>query len=282
MRILVLFFTLCFTTLVANAEEPQPASPAEPQNEFQKLDWHVGPQTENIASKATLKTDETLAFLDETNSSKFLELTGNIPGSGNFILVSKKSDWWAVFSFDPIGYVKDDEKIDADALLSSIKEGEESSNEERKKRGLTPLYTEGWSVAPHYDAETKRLEWGLKLNSEGHTVLNYTIRLLGRTGVMDVTLVSSPETLEQDIKELKAALPGFEFNSGERYAEYQEGDRVAEYGLAALIAGGAAAVATKKGFWAAIAGFFAAAWKFIAMAAVGAVAWLRSLFTKKS
>ena len=34
-------------------------------------------------------------------------------------------------------------------------------------------------------------------------------------------------------------------------------------------AGGAAAVATKKGFWAVIAGFFAAAWKFIAVAVVG-------------
>lgn len=278
MKIWLLFFTLCLNSLVVNAEESQ----EEPQNEFQKLDWHVGPQTENIASKATLKTDENLAFLDEANSSKFLELTGNIPGSGNFILVSKKSEWWAVFSFDPIGYVKDDEKIDADALLKDLKGGDEPSNEERKRLGLPPLYTEGWSITPHYDAETKRLEWGLKLNSEGQTVLNYTIRLLGRTGVMNVTLVSSPETLEQDVNELKAALPGFEFNSGERYAEYQEGDRIAEYGLAALIAGGAAAVATKKGFWAAIVGFFAAAWKFIAIGAVGALAWLRSFFTKKS
>jgi len=57
---------------------------------------------------------------------------------------------------------------------------------------------------------------------------------------------------------------------------------VAEFGLAALIAGGAAAVATKKGFWAVIAGFFAAAWKFIAVAVVGLLAWLRSLFKGKS
>lgn len=278
MRILALFLTLFFASYTATAEE----SAEEAPNEFQKLDWHVGPQTEDIASKATLKTSEELAFLDEANSTKFLELTGNIPDGGNFILVSKKSDWWAVFSFDPIGYVKDDEKIDGDALLQELKDSDEASNEERQRLGIPPLYTEGWSVAPHYDASTKRLEWGLKLNSEGETVLNYTIRLLGRTGVMNVTLVSSPETLEQDVKELKATLPGFEFNNGERYAEYQEGDRVAEYGLAALIAGGAAAVATKKGFWAALVGFFAAAWKFIAVAAVGVGAWLRSLFSKKS
>jgi len=278
MRALVLFFTLCFVSFATYAEE----KPGEAENPFHKLDWHKGPQTENIASKATLKTDETMAFLDEANSKKFLELTGNIPESGNFILVSTQKDWWATFSFDSIGYVKDDEKIDADALLKEIKDGDEASNEERKKLGLTPLHTEGWYIPPHYDAQTKRLEWGLKLNSDGQTVLNYTIRLLGRTGVMNATLVSSPETLDEDVKAFKAALPGFEFNSGERYAEYQEGDRVAEYGLAALIAGGAAAVATKKGFWGVIAGFLAAAWKVIAAVAVGAVAWLRSLFAKKS
>ena len=36
--------------------------------------------------------------------------------------------------------------------------------------------------------------------------------------------------------------------AGERYAEFRAGDRVAEYGLAALVLGGAAAVATKSGF----------------------------------
>ncbi len=40
----------------------------------------------------------------------------------------------------------------------------------------------------------------------------------------------------------------FTWKAGESYAEFREGDKVAEYGLAALIAGGAAAVAIKTGF----------------------------------
>ena len=278
MRLLSLFFVFLFSPFVASAA----VNPDDAAQAIRALDWHVGPQSENVASKATLKTDSTLAFLDEGNSKKFLELTGNIPKSGNYVLLSAKHNWWATFSFNPLGYVKDNEKIDPDALLQQLKDSDAAANEERKRLGISPLYTEGWYIPPHYDVESKHLEWGLKLRSEGQVVLNYTIRLLGRTGVMNVTLVSSPETLDADVRTFKAALSGFEFNGGERYAEFKQGDRVAEFGLAALIAGGAAAVATKKGFWAVIAGFFAAAWKFVAVAVVGLFAWIRSLFKSKS
>lgn len=278
MRLPSLFLSIIFFPFVASAA----VNPDDTANAIRSLDWHVGPQTEHIASKATLITDSTLAFLDEGNSKKFLELTGNIPESGNFIILSTEHNWWATFSFNPLGYVKDDEKIDPDTLLQQLKDSDAAANEERKRLGIPPLHTEGWYVPPHYDGESKHLEWGLKLRSEGQIVLNYTIRLLGRTGVMNATLVSSPETLDADVRTFKAVLPGFEFNSGERYAEFKQGDRVAEFGLAALIAGGAAAVATKKGFWAVIAGFFAAAWKFVAVAVVGFFAWLRSLFKSKS
>lgn len=278
MKLFSFFFALCFFPFSSLAA----VNPEDTAKAIRSLEWHIGPKTEQVASKATLKTDSNLAFLDEVNSKKFLELTGNIPDSGNFILFSTKNNWWATFSFDPTGYVKDDEKIDPDALLQQLKDSDEAANEERKRLGIAPLRTEGWYVPPHYDAESKRLEWGLKLSSEGHTILNYTIRLLGRTGVMNTTLVSSPETLDEDVKTFKAALPGFEFNSGERYAEFKQGDRVAEFGLAALIAGGAAAVATKKGFWAAIVGFAVAAWKVVAVAVIGLLAWVRSIFKNRS
>jgi uncharacterized membrane-anchored protein len=146
---------------------------------------------------------------------------------------------------------------------------------------MTVLTTEGWYIAPHYDRETKRLEWGVKLRSGEEIALNYTIRILGRTGVMNATLVSDPESLDEDVANFKQILKGFEFNNGERYAEFKAGDHVAEYGLAALIAGGAAAVATKKGLWAVIGSFLVAAWKLVAGVAIAALAGIRSLFKRK-
>jgi uncharacterized membrane-anchored protein len=77
--------------------------------------------------------------------------------------------------------------------------------------------------------------------------VNYTIRLLGRTGVMNAVLVSSPSSLDNDIKAFKASLGNFSFTQGQRYSEFRAGDKVAEYGLAALIVGGAAAAAAKSG-----------------------------------
>ncbi len=249
---------------------------------MRSLNWQLGPNSEAVAGKATLRTpNDQVAFLDESNSRRFLELTGNLPENGNYIILNKQDGWWADFSFNPIGYVKDDEKIDADALLKSIKENDGPANEQRKRLGLPPLHTEGWYIPPHYDPQTKRLEWGLKLRSDNETNLNYTIRLLGRTGVMNATLVSSPEKLDADVASFRKVLQGFEFNSGESYSEFKQGDRVAEYGLAALIAGGAAAVATKKGFWAAAAAFIASAWKIIVAAIVAALAGLKALFKRK-
>ncbi|WP_051293714.1 DUF2167 domain-containing protein [Pseudoduganella violaceinigra] len=257
-------------------------TPEQRKDAMSSLEWHVGPRAEAIAGKATLKTpNDKVQFLDEKNSRRFLELTGNLPDDGNFIVYETEGGWWADFSFDPSGYVKEGEKIDADALLKTLKEGDGPSNEERKRLGLGELHTEGWYVPPHYDEKTKRLEWGLKLRDSEGIVLNYTIRLLGRSGVMSATLVSSPETLDADVTSFRKVLDGFDYNDGEKYSEFKAGDHVAEYGLAALITGGAAVIATKKGFWAAAALFLAKMWKLVAVGGVAALAGLKSLFKKK-
>lgn len=257
------------------------STPQTNENQISKLDWHIGPKKENIANVATLNTLKDEGFLDPKNSDKFLEFTGNLTGGSTNILVSPDGAWWATFNFDPSGYVKDDEKIDADALLKQLKESDGPSNEERTRLGLPKLYTVGWAVPPHYDNQTKRLEWALKVRAEDNSeTINYTIRILGRTGVTSATLVSDEEQLTHNIDEFKKSLSGFDYNFGEKYAEYKEGDKIAGYGLAALIAGGAAVVATKKGFWAVIAAFFAAAWKFIAVGVVAVGGWISSLFKR--
>ena len=241
---------------VAPAVWPQPPSGQDAIAQLQALAWQRGPTEARLGRTAILNIREGESFLDAANTRRFLELTGNPPRDNHYALIGPKMAWFAIFFFEDSGYVKDDETLDAAALLQTLKDSDKPANEERRRLGMPPLHTEGWHVAPHYDAQTKQLEWGLRLRGHhGHPTINYTIRLLGRRGVMHVTLVSEPDTLEADIADFKATLVTYSFTPGERYAEFRAGDRVAEYGLAALVLGGAGAVATKSGFGKAIGKF---------------------------
>ncbi len=115
------------------------------------------------------------------------------------------------------------------------------------------------------------------MREEGRPELtvNYTSRLLGRTGYFSSTLVTNEAKLKTHVEEYNKVLSKFEFNAGEKYSEFKEGDKVAEYGLAALVAGGAAAAVVKsKGLWKAIGlGILAG------LAAVGA--FLKRFFSRK-
>jgi uncharacterized membrane-anchored protein len=216
--------------------------------ELKKLDWQVGPSAGGITDKATITIPDHYLFLSAADTAKFLVLMQNLPESNAYTFAPSNLGWFSIFTFDDVGHVSDNEKIDADAVLQTLRENEDEANEERKKRGFSPLYLDGWFIAPHYDEQTKRLEWATRLrDGNGAITINYKIRLLGRGGVMSAVLVSDPDSLNKDVREFKDALNGFSFNSGERYTEFRTGDKVAEYGLTGLIVGGAAAVAAKTG-----------------------------------
>lgn len=269
---------LLFLPLLAIAQQ----QPNQIQQEFAKLAWQDGPSKGMVGTNATIFVPKGYVFLDGANTRKFLELNGNPPQGNNYTFAPNTLNWFAIFQFVPTGYIKDDEKINPDDLLKKLKENDISNNEERKRLNMSAIYTDGWVSPPHYDVQTKRLEWGIQLHSaDGMKNVNYTSRILGRTGVMSAILVADPNTLDQDIREFKQALGGFSYNPGQTYAEFKQGDKVAEYGLAALIVGGAAAVATKKGFLAVLAGTVAAFWKLIVGIVIGGLAGITRIFRKK-
>jgi uncharacterized membrane-anchored protein len=251
---------LCTVNSVMGQQKPAPAQQPGSQDDLwtqiSKLDWSLGPTQGAIAGVATITVSKGSAFLGSAGTRRFLELQGNLGSDGGYTFAPTDINWFAVFSFDPSGYVSDDEKIDPDALLEILKKSNVEGNEERKRRGLETLVLEDWYVVPHYDVQTKRLEWGTRLRRpSGALTVNYSIRLLGRAGVMSAVLVSDPTSLDKDIKSFKAALTGFDFNQGQKYSEFRSGDKVAEYGLAALIVGSAAAVAVKSGAFKALGKF---------------------------
>jgi uncharacterized membrane-anchored protein len=269
----------------AHAQE----APAEPQSAEQKafiekmraLDWVKGPANVTAEGNAKLAIPEQYVYLDARNTTKFLELQHNL-GNGREVMVAPRNlEWTAYLEFSDEGYVKDDEKIDASALLKTLKESTENANAERQRRGWGALHLVDWATPPVYNTTTKRLEWATILESEDGRAVNFSTKILGRRGYTSVIMATDPANLSAAEGGLDTVLTGYSFNPGETYADWRSGDKVAEYGLAALIVGGVAAVAAKKGLFSVLAGFLAVAWKFIVAAAVAACAWLRKLFTKK-
>ena len=249
---------------------------------LQALNWVKGPTSAAVDGKSTLAIPAGYVFLDKANTDKYLEINQNLAGGSEVMVAPEDLHWTAYLSFDDGGYVKDDDKIDAPALLKTMKEATESSNVERRKRGWQELHIVDWAVAPAYNSSNKRLEWATLLESNGGRSVNFSTKVLGRRGHTSVILVTPVDGLQAAEPELESILGGYTFDKGETYTEWLPGDKVAEYGLAALVLGGAAAIATKKGLWAVLAGFLATGWKFLAAGAVALIAGLRKFFGKKS
>ncbi len=269
---------------------PVRSQEAEPQGP--QLAWQKGPCAGPLGSVAAIKVPEGFVFLGANDTKTLMEMLENpVSGAelGTLAPATDDEQWLVIFEYDDTGYVKDDDKasIDADALLKSIRVGNEAGNEERRKRGWGGLSIVGWEYPPNYDDQTKNLQWAIRGKTDsGEPVVNYNTRLLGRSGVMRVTLVGSPETLGATVPTMKKLLAGFEYIAGNKYGEWQAGDRVAEYGLAALVAGGGMAVAAKTGLLAKLFAMVAKMGKFVVIAVIAVLAGLKAfagrLFGRKA
>jgi uncharacterized membrane-anchored protein len=273
----ILGVTLALGVCGLAAADAQPAPPAPAEDQGPDVNWVQGPASGELGSVATVTVPEKYIFAGPDDTKKLMEAMHN-PTSGTEmgLIAPMEGSWFIVFEYDDSGHVADDEKgdLDADAILKTLRESQKEGNKERAKRGWNTLEISGWMQPPHYDPETHNLEWGTRLkSSSGSGNVNYNSRLLGRTGVMSATFVGDEKEMNEAMAAYKTILKGHAFVSGQKYAEFRKGDKVAKYGLAALITGGAAAVALKSGL-------LAKFWKLIVLAVAGGAAGIRKLFGK--
>ena len=282
MRIFVAVSVLCVCGLIVvgqSRKRPKPTpSPVETFSweNFEGVSWQKGPAVGDLGTTAQVKVPEGYLFVGAKDTRTIMETNHNpITGREMGFVAPAGEEWFAVFEFDDVGYVKDDEKdsLDANALLQSIKDGTAQGNQERIKRGWPTMTILGWQTPPRYNDTTHNLEWAINAESAGAPVINHNTRVLGRGGVMEVTLVTDPTTLDATLPKFKAMLEGFQFKQGHKYAEFRAGDKTAAYGLTGLIVGGGAAVALKTGA-------FKWLWKLLAAGAAGVAALARKLFSR--
>lgn len=248
-----------------------------------EIPWVHGPVIGRLGAEAQVRVPGGCAFTGQDGIRQFMELTQN-PASGHergVVLCQTDSTqesqpWFVLFSYDPSGYVKDDERdqLDADAMLASIRRATDEGNKERRQRGWGGLTIESWVSRPHYDVVTHNLTWALSARDDsGAVTVNNSVRLLGRSGVMHVDLVTSQAQLPVVLPRFDQVVGGFEYVAGSRYAEWRAGDKVASYGLTALVAGGAGAILVKTGL-------LARFWKVLVGAGVAALAGLKRFWSR--
>jgi uncharacterized membrane-anchored protein len=189
--------------------------------------------------------------------------------------------WFVVISYADVGHVNDEDKDTLnsdhfDDMLATISQATNDANAERSRRGWTALNVDGWEEPPFYDEDTHHLTWAIRASSADGHVVNYNSRILGRAGMLNANMVVDPQTLADAVPAYRTLTKAIIFNSGQRYEEFRQGDRVARYGLIALITGGAAVVAVKS--WGLILKI--GAFILVALSAIGAK--IRSLFRRKS
>lgn len=239
-------------------------SPATAQEEEVALNWIYGPNICPLGSVAEINLPAGYQFVDGDGTRLIMEWLENPTDGRELGMVMPEPtedsglEWFVVFDFDPIGYVKDDEKdeLDADAIIQSITEGTEQANQIRRERGWEEVHVLGWHTPPFYDERSNNLTWAIIGGSTTGQSVNLSTRVLGRGGAMSADLVVGDEDLALALDGYGQLIEQLKFTSGHRYAEFREGDKVAKYGLTALIAGGAGAVAMKTGL-------LARFWKFI-------------------
>lgn len=228
---------------------------------------------------ASLNLPESFRYLDPADTERVLvDAWNNPPGNKSLgmilptdVSIVGDNSWGVIITYEEDGHVKDDdaESINYDDLLKKMQEATTAANAERKKRGYDSISLVGWAEKPTYDMANHKLYWAKELSVEGfkENTLNYNIRVLGRKGVLILNAVAGMSQLNNIKSEMQKVLAFTEFRKGNTYADFDSSiDKTAEYGIAALIAGG---VAAKLGLFAKLFALLVAFKKFVIIGVVG-------------
>lgn len=240
---------------------------------------------------ATLDLPPTFRYLNPDDSNRVLvDAWGNPPGGKTLGMIFpadvsplSEEGWGVIVTYDEDGHVKDDDasKINYDDLLKDMKQAMDEESKERVKAGYPALTLVGWAEAPRYDQASHKLYWAKELasaDSKEHT-LNYGIRVLGRKGVLVLNAVAGMNQIAGIRTEMQKVVAFTDFKAGNSYGDFNSStDKVAEYGIAALVAGG---IAAKLGLFAKLFAFLLAAKKAIIVGFIALVAAIKKLLGMK-
>jgi len=233
-----------FVAFLLLAVSAVPADKVDSATDLQH--WRRGPVTVELRNVANLQIPEGYLFLDENRSKALLGHLGNKTSGKEIGFIAPESQaWFVVVEFLDVGYVPDKgwRELDASAMLQAIRRIDERANIEREANAWPLVTVEDWEIPPTYEPAAKRMEWAVKATSRGATIINHTVSALGRSGVVQFSLVDQ-HRLASTTAAFKQLINGLSFKAGERYEDRQPGDKIASGDLAVLVSGNDATAST--------------------------------------
>lgn len=242
----------------ASADEAQALADAEAAYaaEVQQFEQSLSFRTGTLAiapAKAVIELNASFRYLEAADARRVLEdLWGNPPDESVLGMILPKQgslldddSWAVVVTYNDEGHVSDSEasEIDYGAMLVEMQEATAEESTQRELEGYGSIALRGWAEPPHYDATTHKLYWAKELLFNGeHDTLNYDVRVLGRHGYLSLNAVAGMAQVDAVREGMRELLPLAKFEPGATYGDYDAStDRLAGYGIAALVGGGLAA-----------------------------------------
>lgn len=199
---------------------------------------------------AVLMVPKNFYYLNSRDAEKVLvEVWGNPPSQATLGMLFPaestpfdEESWAVTIGYEEGGYVSDEDADDIDyaELLSEMKRQTQEESEHRIAEGYESIELVGWAASPYYDTEAHKLHWAkeLKFGGQDLATLNYNIRVLGRKGVLVLNFIADMSQKDVIDANLDTVLELADFDQGASYGDFNpEFDKVAAYGIGALVAG---------------------------------------------
>lgn len=213
-----------------------------------------GPAIVPLLDEATLQIPADYVFVPMPAAARLLKAMGNRvdPHLIGVVFPGHDENWLMVVQFEKTGFIREDDarQWNVDDLLRSVREGTERGNLQRREQGLPEIEVTGWVEKPRYDVTNHRLVWAVAAHDSGASPekdsaqgVNYNTYMLGRDGYFKFNLVTDLKDLSGQQAAADEVTASLHYLEGKRYQDFdQASDPVADFSIAALVAG----IAVKK------------------------------------
>jgi uncharacterized membrane-anchored protein len=179
--------------------------------------------------------EEAHAFMQRNNAAA--------PQGVVFGMLAKAGDdirapgtWATVISYDAVGYVQPE-------TASGLSDADFESEVRDARREQNRTF-EGFAIAPSFNAEAAHLVWAERSAAPGSGQgkdLRYEQKLMGRTGVANLTSIGSADQMPEMTAAAEQLRAMVSFPEGQRYGDFQPAsDLVSSYSVPGLVTGVAA------------------------------------------